>query len=292
MALPATEQDLQPLTKEIISCLWTRTVDSETVQKRRLVASKRLAASFHKGGLQIQQPVEMAEGLRIHLIQKCYKKITAGDGSKFTQILERILAKKRRPTLAAHINTLGPAEWNLTGDKIMSRNSMIGLAFKTMAKYFIKLEDSPEEWHLSAVRGHTRIHKLFSFYPADIATLETQRIVTVSQLFKTHLSGRIDKTVSSELMSSLTHYPALQHKIQLFVKAFSQQTYHNKFVCPRSNLAILINQDTNLSRLYRLKCRELLDEAIEVAQAYQTRIRDGIAIRPSQRAFTDAYNLL
>jgi hypothetical protein len=119
--------------------------------------------------------VETAEGLHINLIQKCYKKITAGDGSKFTQILERILAQKRCPTLAAHINTLRPAEWNLTGDKIMSRNSMIGLAFKTMAKYLIKLEDSPEEWHLAPIRGHTRIHKLFPFYPADLATLETQK---------------------------------------------------------------------------------------------------------------------
>jgi hypothetical protein len=78
MALPVTEQDLQPLTKEILSFLWTRTVDSETVQKRRLVASKRLAASFHKGGLQIQQPGEKAEGLRVNLIQKCYKKSYLG----------------------------------------------------------------------------------------------------------------------------------------------------------------------------------------------------------------------
>jgi hypothetical protein len=129
----------------------------------------------------------------------------------------------------------------------MSRNSMIGLAFKTMAKYLIKLEDSPEEWHLAPIQGHTRIYKLFPFYPVDITTLETQRIVTVSQLFETQLSGRIDKTVSSELISSLTHHPALQHKIKLFVRAFSQQTYHNKFICPRSNLAVLINQDTNPS---------------------------------------------
>jgi hypothetical protein len=111
------------------------------------------------------------------------------------------LIKKRHPTLADHINTLGPAEWNLTGDKIMSKNSMIGLTFKTMAKYIIKLEDSLEEWHLAPVRGHTRIHKLFPFYPADISTLETQRIVSVSQLFETNLSGRIDKIVSSEIMS-------------------------------------------------------------------------------------------
>jgi hypothetical protein len=70
MALPTTEQELQPLDKKILSFLWTRTVDSETVQKRSLVASKRLLATFHKGGLQIQKLTETAEGLRINLIQK------------------------------------------------------------------------------------------------------------------------------------------------------------------------------------------------------------------------------
>jgi hypothetical protein len=174
----------------------------------------------------------------------------------------------------------------------MTKNSMIGLALKSMAKYLTKLEESPEDWHIAPVRGHTRIHKLFPFYPADIATLETQGIITVSQLFETHLSGRIDKSVSPELMNSLSQYPALQHKIRIFVRAFSQQPYHNKYVCPRTNLAILANQDNNLSRRYRLKCRELLDESIGVAPAYQTRIRDGIAIRPSRRAFTNAYSLL
>jgi hypothetical protein len=41
--------------------------------------------------------------------------------------------------LAAHINTFGPGECNLTGDKIMNKNSVIGLAFKLMAKYLFKL---------------------------------------------------------------------------------------------------------------------------------------------------------
>ncbi len=53
MALLATEKNLDPIYKEILYFLWTRTIDSETIQKRRLVASKRLAASFDKGGLQI-----------------------------------------------------------------------------------------------------------------------------------------------------------------------------------------------------------------------------------------------
>jgi hypothetical protein len=51
MALPTTEEDLAPLHTEILSFRWTRTVDSETIQKRCLVASELLSAIFDKGGL-------------------------------------------------------------------------------------------------------------------------------------------------------------------------------------------------------------------------------------------------
>jgi hypothetical protein len=79
---------------------------------------------------------------------------------------------------------------------------MMGMAFMSMANYLAKLEDSPEDWHLAPIRGHTRIHKLFQFYPADLATLETLRIFTVSQIFDTHLSGRIDKSTSPDQSSA------------------------------------------------------------------------------------------
>jgi hypothetical protein len=169
---------------------------------------------------------------------------------------------------------------------------MVGMAFQTIAAYMTKLEDSPEDWHLSPIRGHSRVHKLFPFYPADLATLETLRITTVSQIFDTHLSGRIDKATSPELLASLAPYPALQHKLKIFTRAFLQQPFHNKYSCPRTHLTAIMNLDTNLSRRYKLKCRELLDSAIEVAPAYRTRIRDNIAIRPSQRVFNNAYHAL
>jgi hypothetical protein len=65
----------------------------------------------------------------------------------------------------------------------MGKNRMMGMAFMAMANYLTKLEDSPEDWHLAPIRGHTRVHKLFPFYPADLATLETLGIYTVSQIF-------------------------------------------------------------------------------------------------------------
>jgi hypothetical protein len=169
---------------------------------------------------------------------------------------------------------------------------MVGMAFHSMANYLTKLEGSPEDWHLAPIRGHTNFSKLLPLYPAEAATLEVQRLVTVSQLFDTHLSGRIDKAVSPEVMTSLAPYPMLRHKLKTLVHSLLKQPFHNKYSCSRSNLALLTNLDVNLSRRYRIKNRELIDTAIGVAPAYQTRIRDGLAVRPSQKDFTNAYNIL
>jgi hypothetical protein len=57
-------------------------------------------------------------------------------------------------------------------------------------------------------------------------------------------------------------------------------------------LAILAQLDVNFSRRYRIKNREILDTEIGVAPSYRTRIRDGLAVRPSQRDFTNAYTIL
>jgi hypothetical protein len=122
MALPTTEEDLDPLHKEILGFLWTRTTESVTTQKRRLVATNRLSASFDKGGLQIQHPKETSAGLRLNLIQKCYKKTVAGKETMFTKIIEEMLRQKGRPSLAVHIDALGPTEWEKTARKILTKN--------------------------------------------------------------------------------------------------------------------------------------------------------------------------
>jgi hypothetical protein len=165
MVLPATEADCDTLHKEILRFLWTRTTDSITTQKRRLVAATRLPASFDKGGLQIQHPKDSAAGLRLNLIQKCYKKITAGQGTVFLRIIEELLRQKGRPNLATHIESLGPMEWVKTADKVVTKNRMLGMAFRSMADYLTKLEDSPEDWHLAPIRGHTKFSKLLLLYP-------------------------------------------------------------------------------------------------------------------------------
>ncbi len=86
--------------------------------------------------------------------------------------------------------------------------------------------------------GYTRIQKLFPFY--HLETLKKNRIRTVSQLIKTHLSGRIDKSISPKLLMSLAPYPALQHKLRIFMQAILQQQYHSKYSSPQTILATLV----------------------------------------------------
>ncbi len=161
-----------------------------------------------------------------------------------------MLRQKGRPNLTTHIDSLGPIEWEKTANKIVIKNRMVGMAFQSLADYLTKLEDSPEDWHLAPIRGHTKFNKLLPLYPAEAATLEVQRITTVSQIFDTHLSGRIEKSISPEVMNSLAPYPMLRHKLKTLVQALLKQPFHNKYSCPCSNLAILTNLDINLSRRY------------------------------------------
>jgi hypothetical protein len=112
----------------------------------------------------------------------------------FSRIIVQILHRSGRPDLTEHINHMGPQEWYKISSKIMNTNPMLGEAFRSMANLLKKLEDNQEDWHYAPMWGHSRTHKLFPFYPADIATLQTLQINTVSQIFETHLSGALMKT--------------------------------------------------------------------------------------------------
>jgi hypothetical protein len=145
MALPVTEKDLRPLYKEINSFLWTRTENEVTIQKRRLVAAKRLSASFYKGGLQIPHPWETVEGLRLNLIQKYFRKINNNQPTIYSRIIEQILSRSGRPDLSEHIYRMGPQEWMRTSAKISKVSPMLGEAFTSVANFLKKLEDSQED---------------------------------------------------------------------------------------------------------------------------------------------------
>ncbi len=162
-----------------------------------------------------------------------------------------------------------------------------------MVQYLTKLEDSHEDWHLAPIQEHTQVHKLFPFYPADLANLEMHRITTVFQIFKTHQSRGINKLISPDLIPLLLVYSVLQQKLRIFMWAFLQKPSHTKHPNPCTNLVTLWNLDTDSAQdKYHLKCCKHLDTFVEVVPDFLTRIKDEIAIQPDQLTFNNACKLL
>ena len=56
----------------VLSFLWTRQKEGQTVGKRILVSKKRVSASFGMGGLQIPDPETTIQGTQINLLQKIF----------------------------------------------------------------------------------------------------------------------------------------------------------------------------------------------------------------------------
>jgi hypothetical protein len=114
MALPATEEDLPPLLKEILFYLWNQRIKSESIQKRSPITLKRFSDNFGKGGPQIQHPKEVTEELWPNLIQKYLRTLTRGNNTKFNRIQEQMLHKEGCPSLQAHVCNFGRTEWEKT----------------------------------------------------------------------------------------------------------------------------------------------------------------------------------
>jgi hypothetical protein len=89
--------------------------------------------------------------------------------------------------------------------KLIYENLMLGQLFnntyKSVAQLLLKLEESAEDWYPASIWGHSsHVHRLFMFYPTEIAELQARQINTVFQIFDTHLSRDIDKTLSITLL--------------------------------------------------------------------------------------------
>jgi hypothetical protein len=152
LAIPVQEKDVETLHKEIQLFIWSKTVNQETVQKRKLISRKRLSASLDKGGLEIQHLNETAAGLRIKLIQKLHKRNRA-IRTTLNDIIDQMLHLRGRSTLHEHIHKLGPTECSKTGRQIIRKNLMIGTAFRDVAHLLTMIEESNDSWHLTPIEA-------------------------------------------------------------------------------------------------------------------------------------------
>ncbi len=94
------------------------------------------------GGLQIPHPEETSEGLHLNFMQKYSRKMNDEQHTKYTHVIEQVLRRAGRPDLNKHVNKMGPGEWMKTSTKISNVNPMLREAFKSMANFLKKTEES------------------------------------------------------------------------------------------------------------------------------------------------------
>jgi hypothetical protein len=130
MALPTLKNQGDALQKEVLSFLWTRQVDGNTVWKRRLVAKNRMAASHSMGGMQVQHPAEYAGSLQLNLIHRIYHGTCNNQRqSILPSLLGELLRRVNRPTLEDHVQQLGPVQWAANGKLLADHNLLLSQSF-------------------------------------------------------------------------------------------------------------------------------------------------------------------
>jgi hypothetical protein len=122
MALPVESQHTESPFSEILRFLWTKQVDGQTKQKRRLVAKTRIAAGLEMGGLGIPHPDEIIQGFRQNLLQKISKQARNNPNAHLPRTLAGLLTRANRPSLDEHIQYLGPKLWMSSGNRIQLWN--------------------------------------------------------------------------------------------------------------------------------------------------------------------------
>ena len=289
MALPIFNQQIQQTFDEILSFLWTKQVDGNTVNKRRLVSKNRIPASLEMGGLQIPHPSQTIQGLQQNMLQKIHRKERFDDFSHLSQILNGLLVSLGRPSLTEHIISLGPTEWSRTATRLKTVNQMFSQAFSSVGDLLIMQETNLDAWGSSAIIGHSLASKIFPFSPVDKVDLANADIRTVSQLFLPNDNGTLSRVVRANIPHIQS--PRLIYKLNLLANAARKFNYVEIFPSARTILSTLMDSPRNISSFYRTFIRLDLDDKIKNPPSLQTRIRDNVAY-PTPQIFRNAYAMI
>ncbi len=113
-------------------------------------------------------------------------------------MLNNLLAMSGRPSLAEHVDKLGPSQWTVTANLIKESNSIYSQAFRAGSQLIQNYEKHKALWHHSPIVGHT-MGKLFPITTMEAAILSQVDLVVVGQLFEEGENGTLRATFNSEI---------------------------------------------------------------------------------------------
>ena len=114
----------------------------------------------------------------------------------------------------------------------------------------------------------------------------------MSQLFVCGDSGTITREYDLTINIRLARQPFLSHKLKRLAEAITKKALPTLNIRPHPNTnAELLFPLQNLSQLQKKQKRDITDNQIEIAPAYNTRIRDGVYV-PDRKTFLDSYKIV
>jgi len=289
MALPIFDDTVKNLFEEIYKFLWTSQKDSVTIYKRKLVSRQRIYADYNMGGLNVADPKQTIEGLQQNLLQKLLK----NTDREMAVILELILRKYKRPTLEQHLKYLGSIQWKKTANKLETENLILSQAFRSMSLIIEKFETQQENWGSNAIYGHQQATGLCEISFSEFKTLMEANIFLFSHITEIDaLTSRpsIPLSLNQITLFKIRAFPLLQFKLKKLLRLIKT----NQFLHPNAvntNIFTVIMKNSNISRQYRKLCKLERSNAIKIAPAFNTRIRDSID-STNKDIFTQAYRVI
>jgi len=290
MSLPINEEEQRKINKEVSTFLWTRQHQGQTVKKRKLVANKRIEATFEMGGLQIPKIENMIAGLQTNLIQKLYKKVKNGEKNTLTDIIEKILIRRRCPDVVTLVEKSGPAIWKKTAEKTKKSLTYFSQACHAMARLIEIEELGDETWGQQAIYGHSK-DNIFEINNNEAMVLFQKNIIMVEQLFQIDNMHVLTREFSTQVDNDIDDYPQIKTKLKnLHLKLKHLVNQHQKrFGTMR--IQKHMQSKYNLSKIYKQIIRDTLSKEIKYPPALKTRQNEGIAV-VGKKEFIMAYKIV
>jgi hypothetical protein len=273
------EENERALDGMMVDLLWTRSCQGQVRQGRRLVAKKRLDASFNMGGLNMDKTAQLVDGLLLNMLKRLHDQSQLPEDKRifFYHTIDSLLVRLGAPNLEELFRLGGSRTWGELGDRVRVRHPFASQMFGSMAKLMELNENSGEGWLTAPLAGHSSSPPIFRISVAESLLLEQEGLLFVGQLFKTDdLTGRPLVGENREYGAGVP--PPIGNKCRLLRSRLNAQGKRIQDM-PGGSFG-QITKNAKLSQLYRHMHRAQVDSMMPGPPAYFTRRRDGIPVPP------------
>jgi hypothetical protein len=143
MAFGHCEDTERVLDGMMVNLLWTRSSDGQVKQGRKLVARKRLDASFNMGGLNMDSTGQMVDGLLLNMLGRMRDQCRLPENRRifYFHIFESMLMRLGAPSILELFRLGGLRAWERLRDRVRVRHPYASQMFGSMAKVLKLNED-------------------------------------------------------------------------------------------------------------------------------------------------------